>query len=403
MGAILEFGALVALLAAALLAFAALLQARGVRDRRPGGEASDPSLEARLAAAEERAAAAPRDAVALADLAGIGVARIDPSLTVVAANEAAHRLVARRPGAMVGRSVLEAFTDHRVDGLVRAALESGTAAGEIVVHAGEGTTLLVRVRRTAAGDAWLVLEDVSELRRLQRIRTEFVDNLSHELRTPLTTVRLLAEMLAADAAGLPPRVADRITKIEVEAGHLSQMVDELLDLSRIESGTGALVVEELDIVRLAAATVERIRLFAERQGVTISVEAVGTIAPVRGDAERLGQALLNLVHNAVKFSAPGSPVVVRVAPTESRVVVAVEDHGPGIPRRDLPRVFERFYKVDRARTRGAGGTGLGLAIARHIVEAHGGRIWVESEEGVGSTFSFAIPVTGPELRATAGG
>ena len=403
MGAILEFGALVALLAAALLAFAALLQARGVRDRRPGGEVSDPSLEARLAAAEERAAAAPRDAGALADLAGIGVARIDPSLTVVAANEAAHRLVARRPGAMVGRSVLEAFTDHRVDGLVRAALESGTAAGEIVVHAGEGTTLLVRVRRTAAGDAWLVLEDVSELRRLQRIRTEFVDNLSHELRTPLTTVRLLAEMLAADAAGLPPRVADRITKIEVEAGHLSQMVDELLDLSRIESGTGALVVEELDIVRLAAATVERIRLFAERQGVTISVEAVGTIAPVRGDAERLGQALLNLVHNAVKFSAPGSPVVVRVAPTESRVVVAVEDHGPGIPRRDLPRVFERFYKVDRARTRGAGGTGLGLAIARHIVEAHGGRIWVESEEGVGSTFSFAIPVTGPELRATAGG
>jgi len=124
---------------------------------------------------------------------------------------------------------------------------------------------------------------------------------------------------------------------------------------------------------------------------------------VRGDAERLGQAVLNLLHNAVKFSSAGSVVTVRVTPAESQVVVAVEDHGQGIPRLDLPRIFERFYKVDRARSRIAGGTGLGLSIARHIVEAHGGRIWAESEEGSGSTFSFAIPVTGPDLRATPGG
>jgi two-component system phosphate regulon sensor histidine kinase PhoR len=123
---------------------------------------------------------------------------------------------------------------------------------------------------------------------------------------------------------------------------------------------------------------------------------------VRGDGERLGQALLNLLHNAVKFSPAGAEVVVRVVAGEHEAIVTVVDHGPGIPRTALPRVFERFYKGDRARTRGVGGTGLGLSIARHVVEAHGGRIWVASEEGSGSTFGFAVPLAGPDLAATPG-
>jgi two-component system phosphate regulon sensor histidine kinase PhoR len=324
-------------------------------------------------------------------------------MTVIEANEAAHRLIARRPGAMVGRGVLEAFTDHHVEAIVRSALETGAAVGEVVVRSADGATLVARARRTTSGDAWLILEDVSELRRLQRFRTEFVDNLSHELRTPLTTVRLLAETLAADTEGLPPRVTERIGKIEVETGHLAQMVDELLDLSRIEAGASALVMDDVDLGRLATATAERIRLFAERHGVAIGVVVPPAVPVVRADEQRLGQALLNLLHNAVKFSPAGSAVEVRVVPAEAEVVVSVEDHGSGIPRSALPRVFERFYKVDRARTRGAGGTGLGLAIARHVVEAHGGRIWAESTEGVGSTFAFAIPIPGPELPATPGG
>jgi two-component system phosphate regulon sensor histidine kinase PhoR len=136
-----------------------------------------------------------------------------------------------------------------------------------------------------------------------------------------------------------------------------------------------------------------LRLFADRQGVTLQVEAPRSLPTVLGDASRLGQVFVNLLHNAVKFSPDGGEVLVAVRAVGPEVVVAIEDHGVGIPRAAQARIFERFYKVDRARLRGAaGGTGLGLAIARHIIEQHGGRIWVESVEGTGSTFSFSLPV-----------
>ena len=262
----------------------------------------------------------------------------------------------------------------------------------------DGPALVVRARRAVDGGVWMVVEDVSELRRLQRIRTEFIDNLSHELRTPLTTVSLLAETLAreADASGptVPAKMRDRIAKIEVETGHLVQMVNELLDLSRIEGGGTMRLVGGLDMGRLAAELTERLRLFAERQGVSLRVENADGLPGVRGDGARLGQVVVNLVHNAVKFSPDGGDVTVSTRLAGPDVVVAVADHGVGIPRAAQDRVFERFYKVDRARLRAeaGGGTGLGLAISRHVVEQHGGRIWVESEEGRGSTFSFALPV-----------
>jgi two-component system phosphate regulon sensor histidine kinase PhoR len=170
------------------------------------------------------------------------------------------------------------------------------------------------------------------------------------------------------------------------------MVSELLDLARIESGRPMLLLDVVDLARLAAASADRLRLFAERQGVQLVVEVpVAGVPPVNGAEERLGQVIINLVHNAVKFSPDGGDVIVRVEVEGASVVVAVEDHGIGIPRGSQDRVFERFYKVDRARVRG-GGTGLGLSIARHVVEAHGGRIWVVSEEGRGSTFSVALPI-----------
>ncbi len=270
-----------------------------------------------------------------------------------------------------------------------------------------GATVTVRARRSPVSGVWLVLEDVSELRRLQRIRAEFIDNLSHELRTPLTTISLLAETAARDAENAPPRLRDRIAKIEVETGHLTQMVNELLDLSRIESGTAQLLLDDVDLVRVAQTTVERLRLFAERQGLRIVLEMPDGVPRVRGDEDRLGQVLINLLHNAVKFSPNGGDLVVGVGEGVSEgggeVRVWVKDPGIGVPRADLDRIFERFYKVDRARVRGRGGTGLGLSIARHVIESHGGRIWAESTEGAGSTFTFAIPTLKQPVRVKSDG
>jgi two-component system phosphate regulon sensor histidine kinase PhoR len=245
------------------------------------------------------------------------------------------------------------------------------------------------------------MEDVSELRRLQRIRTEFIDNLSHELRTPITTISLLAETAARDAEAAPARLRDKISKIEIETGHLTQMVNELLDLSRIESGTVQLLLDDVDMVRLAQTTSERLRLFAERQGLRLRFDLPKQVLRVRGDEDRLGQVLINLLHNAVKFSPNGGDIVVGVREGDGEVVTWVRDPGIGVPAADRARIFERFYKVDRARVRGRGGTGLGLSIARHVVESHGGRIWVESTEGEGSTFSFTVPMAPAPSGATA--
>jgi two-component system phosphate regulon sensor histidine kinase PhoR len=170
------------------------------------------------------------------------------------------------------------------------------------------------------------------------------------------------------------------------------MVGELLDLRKIEQGGAPLYLDDVEMGAVIRASLERLTLFAERQAVSLHADVADEPLWIRGDDDRLGQLLVNLLHNAIKFSPAGGDVTVRARSAETEVVVSVEDQGLGIPRADLDRVFERFYKVDKARVRGKGGTGLGLAIARHIVEGHGGRIWVESEEGRGATFSFAIPL-----------
>ena len=330
----------------------------------------------------------------LTELLTAGVVRLKDDLTVEFANSAAHVMLERKPGTMAGRSALEAFIDARIEGIARSAMESGSANGEVTVRSQSGATVTVRARRSPVAGVWLVLEDVSELRRLQRMRAEFIDNLSHELRTPLTTISLLAETAARDAESASPRLRDRISKIEIETGHLTQMVNELLDLSRIESGTVQLMLDDVDLVRLARNTAERLRLFAERQGLTIDLDVPDRVSPVRGDEDRLGQVLVNLLHNAVKFSPDGGRIVVGVREDPGEVRVWVRDPGIGVPYADLARIFERFYKVDRARVRGRGGTGLGLSICRHVVESHGGRIWAESEDGSGSTFILVLPQAG---------
>ena len=276
--------------------------------------------------AEWEAGRAAADTTYLLDLVGAGIIRLDPDLRVAAANEAAHVFLDRASGELVGLSAIEALGDHRIESLARRAHEVGWANGEIAGGDGQ-QTLIVRARRSPIEGMWLVIEDVSELRRLQRIRAEFIDNLSHELRTPLTTVRLLTETLARDLDGseLPPRIRDGIVKIDVETGHLVQMVNELLDLSRIEQGSAPLHLSQVDVGQLVRASVERLALFAERQGVTLRADVEDELPPVRGDEDRLGQLLINLLHNAVKFSDAGGAVTLRARRDDGQIRLSVED------------------------------------------------------------------------------
>jgi two-component system phosphate regulon sensor histidine kinase PhoR len=387
-------------LSAALALVLAIVVVDDVRRRRALIERSSELARADAMARrlDERAEALRLDRDALLELGSSGLVRVGSDRRVLEANGRAASLLGRPAGDLVGRSLMEVFLDPEAETIVGAALEAGSSAGELRPSGPDGAVIAIAARPAGGSEAWLVLDDVSELRRLQRIRAEFIDNLSHELRTPLTTVSLLAETLSRDAEsagdGVPARMRERIVKIEVETGHLVQMVNELLDLTRIESGATVTLVDGLDLGTIAAEAAERLRLFAERQGVELRVEAAPGLPPVRGDAARLGQVVVNLVHNAVKFSPDGGDVVVRAVAERDTVVVSVEDHGVGIPRAAQDRVFERFYKVDRSRLRAGagGGTGLGLAISRHVVEAHGGRIWVTSREGQGSTFSFSLPI-----------
>lgn len=344
--------------------------------------------------ARQQVAQADQELGQLAGLLGVGVLRFDDDLRVRFANPAACTFLGREPGGLEGRSALEAFADHEVEALLLSARDRGAAGGEVRPRGEDGRSLLIRARRSPWGGLWVALDDVTKLRRLERIRTEFVDNLSHELRTPLTSVRLLTETLARDLDDLvvPDRVRDRVARIDVETGHLVQMVSELLELSRIEAGGERLYLDVVDMAEVVRASCERLRLFAERQGIRLEARTVDGLPLVRGDAERLGQVLLNLIHNALKFSPSGTTVTVSAVAAADVVTVSVADQGPGIARQDQARIFERFYKVDRARVRGMGGTGLGLAIAHHIVEDHGGRLELESEEGRGADFRFSLPI-----------
>jgi two-component system phosphate regulon sensor histidine kinase PhoR len=341
---------------------------------------------------EEHPATVSESEVALvADHASLGLIRFDATLRVRTANLSAHHALERRPGSLVGKTLMSTFVDHRLEGLVRAAANGESGGRELA--AGDRASVIVRARPASGGGAWVTLENVTELQRLRRIRREFVDNLSHELRTPLANVRLLTEMLIVDLEHeeVSTRIRERVDIIDVETGHLVQMVNELLDLSRIEQASTKIRHDEVLLTPLVAASLQRLRTFAERQGVILIELVADDLPPLRGDEERLDQLLMNLLHNAIKFSPEGGTVTVTTDEHPDGVVVSVTDHGIGIPKQDQDRVFERFYKVDRARQRGLGGTGLGLAIAKHIAEAHGGRIWLESREGKGSTFRFKIP------------
>lgn len=238
------------------------------------------------------------------------------------------------------------------------------------------------------GHSVMAFVDVTELYRLETVRKDFVSNVSHELRTPLTSLRLLTESLRGGAIHEPAAAERFLTLMETEVDALSTLVTELLELARTESGDVQLLLAATDPCALLQAAAGRLRMQAVRAGLQLSVECPPQLPTVLADAPRIEQVLVNLIHNATKFTPEGGSIRVSAAATDGLVEFSVQDSGVGIAPDDQARIFERFYKTDPARNRS--GTGLGLAIARHVVEAHGGHIGVSSQPGQGSRFFFTL-------------
>ncbi|HEX9609842.1 MAG TPA: ATP-binding protein [Candidatus Limnocylindria bacterium] len=326
---------------------------------------------------------------------------VDERLRIVRAGPEAAELAERPEGALRGMSMIAAFGSAGLDAVARRA----QATGDVV--SGEADLGRLGARQFAVdavplpdGGLVLSLHDITALRRIVRVRRDFVANISHELRTPLASIKLLAETLSSGTVEDAPTMRDFATQIEREADHLAQLVDELLDLSMIESGETQLVLEALDPDVVVAVCIERIGPVAERRDIRVTAQPGGgdASALALADPARLGQALLNLAHNAVKYSHPGGEVRIGWEGGAEMVRFLVADDGVGVPEAHQPRIFERFYKVDRSRARSAeggnhlgGSAGLGLAIVRNIAEAHRGSVGVTSMEGVGSTFWIEVP------------
>ncbi len=241
------------------------------------------------------------------------------------------------------------------------------------------------------GTVLLVIRDVTEARRLEAVRRDFVANASHELKTPAASIQAAAETIRTASHDDPAVIPRFAAQLEREAVRLSRIVGDLLDLSRLESGSDLDEAVALDAVLRDEG--ERFDSSAAEAGVALSVSAE-RVPRVRGSARDLALLVRNLVDNAIRYTRPGGRVDVAIGSENGEVVLRIRDTGIGIPQRELPRIFERFYRVDRARSRETGGTGLGLSIVRHVVENHGGRIAVESELGRGTSFEVRLPAAG---------
>ena len=321
-----------------------------------------------------------------------GVMIVDADGRVQLLNPAAERIFDIKESVGMGRSIVEVVRYHQLVDLWRKA--KGGERESMTLEIGPQhlflQVLVIPLKTALPGNSMILFQDLTQLRRLETVRRDFISNVSHELRTPLASLKALAETLQEGALEDPPAARRFILRMETEIDNLTQLVNELLELSRIESGKVPLSFHRIKPCDLLKPAFERMTLQAERAGLELSLDCLAELPAVFADPSRITQVLINLIHNAVKFTPPGGKITVSAYQDREQIVFFVKDTGVGIAKKDLARIFERFYKADRARA--GGGTGLGLSIARHMIESHGGSIWAESEEQVGSTFCFSIPI-----------
>ncbi len=321
-----------------------------------------------------------------------GVIMTDTDGNIVIANEAIKTIFRVDNERLIGKSLIENLHDHEIGELFNTCLETGkeqTDQFESIHFKRYIHTIAVPVNGDKPKGVLLLFQDLTELRNLQTMRRELIGNISHDFRTPLAGIKAMVETLRDGAVDDRNVASDFLSRIESEVDRLTQMVTELTELSRIETGS-ELKLEAVGISVLIEEAVHRLKPQAERKNTSITVESLDGIPEIYVDNERVRQVLVNLLHNAVKFTGENGRIVVRYGVEKDMVRVDIIDNGIGIAEKDLPHVFERFYMADKART--GGGTGIGLAIAKHVIEAHHGKITAQSVEGRGSTFSIFLPL-----------
>jgi two-component system phosphate regulon sensor histidine kinase PhoR len=325
-----------------------------------------------------------------------GVAVVNGAERLVFANESFAEILELHAPPRAGGALVEVVRQtEMIEGVRRVLAGEPRVEAEIVTgtlrqHCFAATVAAVRAGETSG--AVVVLHDITELRGLERVRRDFVANVSHEIRTPLTAIQGFAETLLAGAMD-DAQNRERFLGIIVEhSRRLARLTEDLLLLSKMDADRLELEIRPVKVAQLIESCIETARHRAAEKEIEISVKPLNGLPDVAGDQRRLAEVLQNLLDNATQYTLSRGQIVVSAEARDAEVVVTVADTGIGIPKADQPRIFERFYRVDAARSRELGGTGLGLSIAKHIVEVHGGRIWVESEVGRGSQFHFSLPI-----------
>lgn len=319
------------------------------------------------------------------------VVAVDADTIVTFANEAVRDLLDRPPEEIVGRPFVWTMPDPAAVEALRASRERQEPAS-LVIERPNRRFVRAIITPIIGGGSWsslVVFHDMTEVKRVEEMRRDFVGNVSHELRTPLAAIKAVIETLEGGALEDEKTARDFLARAEGEVERLVQMVEELLELSRLESGDRSLTQEQVDVATLIETAAGRMRSPAERAGLHLDTHVEPGLPSVTGDRVSLERAVVNLVHNAIKFTPEGGRISIRARPEDAGVTIEVADTGAGIDPADLPRVFERFFKADRARR--AGGTGLGLSLVKHTVEVHGGRVQAESRPGEGSRFRVWLP------------
>jgi two-component system phosphate regulon sensor histidine kinase PhoR len=319
-----------------------------------------------------------------------GVLMTDSEERIILANPAAERLFNFKETNAIGHTLIETVHDYEIADLVKKCLSSNHEQTLQLESAGRFLRVIAVPIAPDRSLATLVLfQDLTELRNLQTMRRELIGNISHDLRTPIAGIKAMVETLKDSALNDKEAAANFLTRIDDEVDRLTQMVTELTELSHIETGRAELRRTPTNINLLVEEVVAQMNPLAANRPVTIFTDLKINPPIIKVDRDRIRQTLINLVHNAIKFNKPGGKIIISTIYDTESITVSVSDSGTGISQEDLPHIFERFYKADKARSRG--GSGLGLAIAKHTIQAHGGTISVKSEEGKGSIFSFNLP------------